>query len=156
MEQHSPITNTQKYENYKEQMVRLKKAISSGFYLEAIFIEYAVMEDRFESILRHSGVFNPDKHHTINAKLKRVGELRRVKKCPLNRTISEEFLDELRQWKEERNRLIHALMKQELQTEYLEKLALQGQQIVNQLNSKATNYRKMLERQAAKTKPQEE
>lgn len=149
-EQHPPITNTQKYYNYKEQMVRLKKAMSSGFYLEAIFIEYAVMEDRLESILRHSGVYNPDKHRTISIKLNRMGDLCRAKKSPLHRSISREFLDEIRQWKDKRNPLIHALMKQELHTEELQEIALQGQQIVKQLNSKATNYRKMLERQAAK------
>ena len=44
------IPGTKKYLNYKEQMVRLKKAMAAQFYLEAIFIEYAVMEDRLESI----------------------------------------------------------------------------------------------------------
>lgn len=41
--------NMQKYLNYKEQMGRLKKAIANSFYLEAIFIEYAIIEDRLES-----------------------------------------------------------------------------------------------------------
>ena len=39
--------NQQKYENYKEQAIRLKKAINAKFYLEAVFIEYAIIEDRF-------------------------------------------------------------------------------------------------------------
>lgn len=47
--------NMQKYANYKEQMGRLSKALTQGFFLEAIFIEYAILEDRLESILRHSG-----------------------------------------------------------------------------------------------------
>ena len=149
------IPGTKKYLNYKEQMVRLKKAMAAQFFLEAIFIEYAVMEDRLESILRHSGVFNPERHSTIQAKLRRVSELRRAKKSPLNRSLSEELLQEIYQWKDERNRLIHALMKQDLHTEDLQKIALEGQQIVKQLNSKATNYRKALERQAAKAQKQE-
>ena len=149
------IPGTKKYLNYKEQMVRLKKAMAAQFFLEAIFIEYAVMEDRLESILRHSGVFNPERHSTIQAKLRRVSELRRAKKSLLNRSLSEELLQEIYQWKDERNRLIHALMKQNLHTEDLQKIALAGQQIVKQLNSKATNYRKALERQAAKAQKQE-
>lgn len=44
--------NMQKYANYKEQMGRLSKALTQGFFLEAIFIEYAILEDRLESILR--------------------------------------------------------------------------------------------------------
>lgn len=38
--------NLLKYENYKEQFTRLKSALNNGFNLEAIFIEYAIMEDR--------------------------------------------------------------------------------------------------------------
>ena len=36
--------------NYCEQMRRLKKALGNGFCLEAIFIEYAILEDRLESV----------------------------------------------------------------------------------------------------------
>jgi hypothetical protein len=32
--------NLQKYENYKEQAKRLKKALEYGFNLEAIFIDF--------------------------------------------------------------------------------------------------------------------
>lgn len=46
--------NQLKYENYREQFKRLKSALNSGFNLEAMFIEYAIMEDRTESILRHA------------------------------------------------------------------------------------------------------
>ena len=42
--------NTQKYENYREQFKRLNKAMNSNFNLEAMFISYAIMEDRTESI----------------------------------------------------------------------------------------------------------
>ena len=48
-----PADNMQKYENYKEQFKRLNRALASGFSLEAIFISYAILEDRTESILRH-------------------------------------------------------------------------------------------------------
>ena len=57
MDNQAQISNMQKHFNYQEQMVRLKKAMAAQFYLAAIFIEYAVMEDRLESILRHSSAF---------------------------------------------------------------------------------------------------
>jgi hypothetical protein len=155
MDNQAQISNMQKYFNYQEQMVRLKKALAAQFYLEAIFIEYAVMEDRLESILRHSGVFNPKRHNKIKSKLGRVDELRREKKSLLHRSFSDELIEGIYQWLDARNQLIHALMKQNLHTEDLQKIALEGQQIVKQLNSKATNYRKALERQAAKAQKQE-
>lgn len=153
--QEAILPGAQKYLNYKEQMVRLKKAIAGNFYLEAIFIEYAVMEDRLESILRHSGVFNPERYSTMQAKLRRVSELRRTKNSLLNHSLSEALLQEIYHWKDERNRLIHALMKQDLHTEDLKEFALHGQQIVKELNAKTTNYRRALERQAVKTQKQE-
>ena len=47
--------NIQKQLNYREQFKRLDKALNNNFYLEALFIEYAIMEDRTESILRYEG-----------------------------------------------------------------------------------------------------
>ena len=143
----SEITNMQKYGNYKEQMGRLKKAMDNHFLLEALFIEYAIMEDRCESVLRHSGAFNPERHKTINGKLKRIEELARNKKAPIHKYISAELIEEIKIWKEERNRLIHALMKQSLTSEELEQIATQGQQIVKTLCSKTTSYKRALERE---------
>ena len=39
----SKLENVQKYENYREQFIRLDKALKAGFNLEAIFIEYAIL-----------------------------------------------------------------------------------------------------------------
>lgn len=77
------ITNMQKYENYRMQMGRHSRAIKAEFYLEAIFIEYAIMEDRLESILVHSGKFNPEKHNTMDKKLRKVEEISREKSLSL-------------------------------------------------------------------------
>lgn len=143
----SEITNMEKYGNYKEQMGRLKKAMDNHFLLEALFIEYAIMEDRCESILRHSNAFNPERHKTINGKLNRITELARNKKSLIRKYISDELIEEIKGWKEERNRLIHALMKQSLTSEELEQIAAQGQQIVKTLCSKTTSYKRALERE---------
>lgn len=150
----SEITNMEKYGNYKEQMGRLKKAMDNHFLLEAVFIEYAIMEDRCESLLRHSGVFNPEKHDTINKKLNRIAELARNKTSLIRKYISAELVEEIKAWKDERNRLIHALMKQSLTSEELEQLAAQGQQIVKTLCSKTTSYKRALEREQKRMEEQ--
>ena len=148
------ITNMEKYRNYKEQMGRLKKAMDNHFLLEALFIEYAIMEDRCESLLRHSGVFNPEKHDTINKKLNRIAELARNKKSLIRKYISAELIEEIKAWKEERNRLIHALMKQSLTSEELEQIAAQGQRLVKTLCSKTTSYKRALEREQKRMEEQ--
>ena len=51
-----PEKNMEKYEVYKSMNENLSKAMRAGFYYQAIFIEYAIIEDRCSSVLRHAGV----------------------------------------------------------------------------------------------------
>lgn len=147
----SEISNMEKYSNYKEQMGRLKKAIDNHFLLEAFVIEVAVIEDRLESFLRHANVFNPEKHRDIGSKLRRLKELQRNKKSWLHKNLTEEFLNEIDVFRDkERNRLLHALMKQSLTSEELEDVVARGQVIVKTLCSKATSYKRALEREQKK------
>ena len=138
------LLNRQKHENYKEQAIRLKRAINAKFYLEAVFIEYAIIEDRFESALRHSGVIVNGKYTGLNKKLSKMEAIAREKKSLAHKYFTPELLESVSLWKEERNRLIHALMKQVLTTEELKNLAEQGQILVKKLCSITTSYsRKM-------------
>lgn len=58
--------NMDKYNAYKELMERYKKAYLEEFYFEAMFILYAVMEDRLRSILYHSGVIKERESKNID------------------------------------------------------------------------------------------
>ena len=49
-------TGLAKYAQYKEHKERFKRAIEAGCYLECIFIDYAMMEDRLLSILHHLNI----------------------------------------------------------------------------------------------------
>lgn len=140
--------NMQKYANYKEQMERLKKALTHRFYLEAIFIEYAIMEDRLESVLRHSGKWNPKPgtFPSLDFKRKKIAKMAEEKKSVAQKYFPVELTDSIESWKNERNRIIHALMKQSLHTEDLQKIAEDGQILVKILCSKTTLYNRALDR----------
>jgi hypothetical protein len=58
--------NTVKYETYKNEMINLDKAIKFGFYLEAISISYAAIEDRLNSYLIHIGLVNNKEKLKVN------------------------------------------------------------------------------------------
>ena len=88
------ISNVQKYKNYKEQIGRLNKAIKNGFYIEAVAIEYAIIEDRLESVLVHEKVFNPEKHGSLARKLRRIKELQRRRGSLENKYLTIELLNE--------------------------------------------------------------
>ena len=147
--------NMQKYENYKEQFKRLKKALENGFNLEAIFIEYALMEDRTESILKHADKWeaylkNRNGRSNIDSKIKYIQKMAENKKDLSHKYFSDDVLSEILVWKDERNRLIHALLKQQLKHNEISDLAIKGNELLKVLKSKASNYNRAIERRKAK------
>lgn len=144
-------SNMQKYVNYKEQFKRLNSALKNHFYLEALFIEFAIMEDRTESILSYeSNEIKSEKFVSIDRKLKKIKKIAEEKASLANRYFSDNLIDDLLDWKEERNRMIHALMKQALTTEMLETLALQGRALARELCNRSTNYKRAVLRRKEK------
>lgn len=140
--------NMLKYENYKEQMNRLKMAISNKFYLEAVFIEYAILEDRLESALRHSGKWNPkpDQHTSIDRKVRLLLKQAEEKKSLAQKYFKKDLMQEILNWKERRNPLIHSLMKQQLHTEDLAELAEEGLNLVKQVSNKVSLFNRATDR----------
>ena len=149
----SKLENVQKYENYREQFIRLDKALKAGFNLEAIFIEYAILEDRASSILRYeNNSLKPrgNRPPSIDAKLRKIKTIAREKKSLPNKYFQDEFIDQIVGWKEERNRMIHALLGQVLTTEELVSLAEEGKKLARELSNKAGNYKRAVERRDKK------
>lgn len=132
----------QKYLNYKEQFKRLEKALTNHFFLEALFIEYAIMEDRAEAILRYENNQISGDRVSIDRKIRKIVKLAEQNNSLVHRYFQCDLLEKALAWKEERNRLIHALMKQSLTTEQLAALAEEGKIITRSLSSKATNYKR--------------
>ena len=138
--------NQQKYANYTEQFKRLNRAISNGFNLEAMFIAYAILEDRMESILRHADLWDayiksrkgrmPD----ITSKIKYIQKAAENKKDILCKYFSDDLLDRVLAWKESRNHLIHALLKQRLEHNEVSDLAAQGSMLAQEVRTRAGNY----------------
>ena len=149
--------NQHKYENYREQFKRLNSALHSGFNLEAMFIEYAILEDRTESILCHAekweaylkrrGKSGP----TLNSKIVYIQrQMQSNRKDLLNRYFSDDLLDQILVWKDDRNRLIHALLKQQLKHNEISSLAAKGKQLVDELRKRSGNYNRAIDRRKAK------
>ena len=144
--------NMLKYENYKEQMERLKKAMTNHFYLEAIFIEYAILEDRLESALRHSGKWHPkpDQFTSIDKKIRLLNQQAGEKKNIAGKYFQAEMMQAILDWKNRRNPLMHSLMKQQLHTEDLSGLAEEGLALVKQVSNKVKLFNRALDREKSK------
>ena len=150
--------NMLKYENYKEQFKRLNRALLNGFNLEAMFIEYAIMEDRTESILHHAEMWEnylksrKGKDVTIDSKIKYIIKLSENKKDVLHKYFSDDLLTQILDWKNERNRLIHALLKQELAHNEVLGLAEKGNILTKSLKSRSSNYNRRIDKEKAAKK----
>ncbi|MBQ9242495.1 MAG: hypothetical protein IJ165_04630 [Proteobacteria bacterium] len=154
-----PLTNMDIYENYKTQYERLKVALDHAFYLEAAFIEYAIIEDRTASILAYEG-----NHRSKYEKLGLGQKLRKIKNCANQKTSdrpwistyfsdehSNKLMDRIATWKDEfRNRVTHNLMRIRTTTEYLKKYAEKGEALCKELNNLTNNYKSRVKNNAPK------
>ena len=62
-----PVTdNKDKQNSYRENLRRYNKAMQEGFYLEAILIDYAILEDRLRSYMYHLGLLNTKDSYKAN------------------------------------------------------------------------------------------
>ena len=152
MEEEILSPNMQKFRNYQTQFTRLNKALREEFYLEAIFIAYAIMEDRTESILRHTGKWEAylnsrkGRNVTIDSKIRYIQKMAEDKKSLPHRYLADGTLQQIWEWKEERNRMIHALLKQKLADGELAALANTGKDLACNLRTKVNNLNRAIKR----------
>ena len=154
MEEEVLSPNMQKFQNYRNQFSRLTKALNAEFYLEAIFIAYAIIEDRTESILRHTGKWEAyeksrrGRGATLDSKITYIQKMAEEKKSLCNRYLADGTLQRIREWKEERNRMIHALLKQNLSDGELAALAQTGSDLAKDLRTKTNNLNRAIQKAA--------
>lgn len=144
------LSNTEKYEVYKSLHGNLAKAMKLGFYYQAIFIEYAIAEDRCKSALRHAGV---KFENSRGFELKLSEKIRKLRdnavfcaRYPRSR-LPLSLLDELMEWKRDRDGLVHALVNRPYNDEALREVAERGKRITDQLSTRVRSvnnyFRKM-------------
>ena len=134
------VKNYKKQAKYAELMKRLSKALKEEFYYEAIFIEYALFEDRTSSLLRHSGI------STLDDNGRDLGLLDKIKLIKRHSIFNNEYvkkhelfsiLDEVNLWRKTRNDLMHDLAEDECSIDEIRKFAVQGDILVSKLNNKS-------------------
>lgn len=139
-------SNLLKQFTYAERKVQLKKAMYSEFFFEAIFIEYAIMEDRTESILRHEGGISLTNKQGFPLNLSQ--KIRKIRSCMpfaeerVRKYLTLELLDSLDEWRVKRNDLVHVLMKNQADTSALRLIAEEGKELVRILENAARQVNK--------------
>ena len=152
MEETTIAPNIQKFYNYQTQFSRLNKAINAEFYLEAIFISYAIIEDRTESILRHLGKWDAyeksrrGRNLNLDSKIRYIQKIAEEKTSLAHKYLADGTLQRIWDWKEERNRMIHALLKQALADGELAALANTGSELACNLRTKSNNLNRAIKK----------
>ena len=134
------VKNYKKQAKYAELMERLAKALKEEFYYEAIFIEFAVFEDRTSSLLRHGGI------STLDDKGRELGLHDKIKFIKRHSLFNNEYvekhglfsiLDDVDTWRRKRNDLMHDLAEEESSIDEVRKFAVNGDILVSKLNNKS-------------------
>lgn len=149
------MNNNEKKKQYAILMSQLKKATYNEFYYEAIFIEYAIFEDRTESILRHANIpYENSKGYSLklNEKLNKIKSRKEFNNKYIKKHIPNDFIEEIYSWKEKRDKLIHALVKNEYDYDTLKTIALHGECLANKLANKSKLVNKHLDNNFEKGK----
>ena len=63
----------------------------------------------------------------------------------MHKYFADDLLEFILKWKDERNRLIHALLKQQLAHNEIYELAVQGNELVKTLRSRSGNYNRTVD-----------
>lgn len=141
--------STEKYEAYKAMKVNLKKSMNAEFYYQAIFIEYAIIEDRCLSVLKHAGVKYLDNR---GMELKLSSKLNKIRTNPaftnhyVRKRIPEEFIVNIIDWKRDRDRLIHKLASIPYNHESVKEIAERGRELVDSLDNKVKSINRYYDR----------
>lgn len=139
--------NIEKYEIYKTLKVQLKKSITSGFYYQAIFIEYAILEDRTNSLLRHAKLNtenNKGEDLSISRKLNKLKSCKPFTNSIIRKKLPIDFIEEIVSWKKQRDSLIHELAKIKYDDESVSEVALKGKVLIDKYDNTVKRLNKIL------------
>lgn len=137
------LGNELKAEAYRHLKVKLKKALSSSFWFEAIMIEYALFEDRTSSILDHCKICENafDTNKQLSKKLNSIQHQIGKGHAVISKVVSRELIDNIRTWKDERNEVVHRACNRVYDEGEVRELAIKGKELVRQIDNSARRVR---------------
>lgn len=137
------MTNLEKRDKYAQLMKKLNNATNNEYYYEAIFIEYAIFEERTKSIFKHTKLSSD--RYSIDRKLKTLKKDKHFQDKYIKKHLTEELLDNIINWKNQRNDLMHDIIKSNYDNEEVKNLALEGECLAKKINSKSKLVNKYLD-----------
>ena len=143
------ISNDEKRQVYAILKTKLKIAMDQQFYLEALLLEYSIIEDRLLSILKHLGL----KYTESNGRELQIGrKISKIRGQIENRNpllkgrLDLNRLEQIVEWKKTRNDLVHNSCHRLFDNEEVTLCAEQGNEIVRWLSNSAKSIKRASEK----------
>jgi hypothetical protein len=117
-------------------------AIKNEFYLEASWILSSIMEKKLKNLLDKLENQKPGAGFSLEQSIKRIKFLHLTSKHPLltlHYKIS--FIDELRNWKNQRNTVMKDMLAVHVSKARMERLALDGIRLLKELNADSKKFK---------------
>ena len=144
------ITKEEKGEIYEKLYERLKKALISGFWLEATMIEYNIIEDRTAAILYYGNVSKKPWSKKLENKLNSL-DMQIGKQHPIiSAKVSPEVILEIRSWKKQRNDAVHKACYIAYSEKDFQEIAQKGKQLADQISNESKKVKRAAEKEARK------
>jgi hypothetical protein len=132
--------------NKKKQAKKLVEiaglAIKNEFYLEASWILSSIIEKKMKDLLEKVENHKPGIGYSLEQCIKRVKYLHMTSKYPILDThFTVEFIDDLRNWKNQRNNIMKDMLEVHVSKARMERLAMDGIRLLKELNSSHKRFK---------------
>jgi hypothetical protein len=122
--------------NGKKLVEKAGLAIKNEFYLEASWILSAIIEKKMKGLLVKLENHKPGNGFSLEQCIKRVKYLHITSKSPILTTnFTIKFIDDLRNWKNQRNNIMKDILEVHVSKARMERLAMDGIRLLKELNS---------------------
>ena len=138
---YSYIDKNKKRDKYSDLMLKLKNSVEEKFYYESIFIIFAILEDRTESLLKHANINtlrNDNQKLSLSEKLDKIRNSGPFQDEYIKRHLTSTLIKQIYDWKNKRNLLMHNLINLEYCNYEIEELALDVYELIKLFNNKST------------------
>jgi hypothetical protein len=117
-------------------------AIKNEFYLEASWLLSSIIEKKVKDLLGKLEDHKPGNGYTLEQSIKRVKYLHLSSKSPLlTAHFTVKFIDELRNWKNQRNNIMKDMLDVHVSKARLERLAMDGIRLLKELNASNKKFK---------------
>jgi polyhydroxyalkanoate synthesis regulator protein len=131
----------EKLNRYQFIMKRLNDAIEQSFEIQAIAYEYALIEDRFNSILKYLDI--QLKTNKVKDKIKVI---RQIENETIKNLLPVSLLEQILSFIDARNQIMHGLAMITLEPTFITSVAKQGRELIKKLNQNSIKIKKNVQK----------